>query len=740
MSALATNIHEILRDSFGYESFRPNQEEIISSSLGGRDTVAVLPTGAGKSICYQIPAIAREGLTLVISPLIALMKDQVDALEANGVAATFLNSTLDPAEASRRLSGLAEGRYSLLYAAPERILSGSFLDQLRRWGLASVAVDEAHCVSEWGHDFRPEYRQLGSLREHFPEVPFLALTATATEQVRLDLVSQLRLRDPAVFVASFNRPNLTYTVIPKSKASRQVFEFVTERRTESGIVYAQSRRGAEELATMLSQEGIAARPYHAGLEPEVRAANQDAFLRDEAKVICATVAFGMGIDKPNVRYVIHSDLPKNIESYYQETGRAGRDGLPSDCLLLFSEGDLVRNLRFLDEMSDPQAAEIARRQMEQMVDFARSSQCRRIDLLGYFGEKWPDENCSACDICLNPPETWDATIQGKKFLSCLFRIQQNSGFDLGLNHCVEVLTGANTEKIRKWGHESLSTYGIGKDLPRKQWADIGRQLIQLGHARQSSDQYRTVGITQTGIAFLKGSDSLSLTKSRLVDDGKGAGDVAKAGNIECDEGLFQELRTLRKRLADEREVPPYVVFGDQSLRHMARAYPSGGAEFLRVPGVGRKKLDDFGEAFLGAIESWLESNPPLQFTDPAPAPPPKMKSDNGLSPTAQISLDRFQEGKSVPEIACLRDLKETTIHSHIAASIEKGVFEAEPRDFFSEDEERRISSAAEVSEEGWARLGPIHDALGGDLDYSTLRYAKAFALRSSASKPVVDVS
>jgi ATP-dependent DNA helicase RecQ len=389
------SLHAILRETFGYDSFRPFQEEIIRASLAGRDVVAILPTGAGKSICYQVPALAREGLTLVISPLIALMKDQVDGLVANGVSATFLNSSLDPEEARLRISGLEQGIYKLLYAAPERVMNGGFIDDLKRWGVSGVAVDEAHCVSEWGHDFRPEYRQLARLRDELPGVPFLALTATATRRVQDDLVTQLALREPGIFVASFNRPNLTYSIIPKSKPVRQVFEFVQARPGEAGIVYLQSRKGTEEMAAALAAEGIPALAYHAGLEPRVRSENQEAFLRDRVRIICATVAFGMGIDKPDVRFVIHADLPKNMESYYQETGRAGRDGLPSDCLLLFSKADFVRNLRFLEEMSDAEAAAVARRQMGRMIDYAESPEAGAASCCAISGKSGPETTAAA---------------------------------------------------------------------------------------------------------------------------------------------------------------------------------------------------------------------------------------------------------------------------------------------------------------------------------------------------------
>jgi ATP-dependent DNA helicase RecQ len=582
-----TDLAPLLKQTFGYDTFRPLQREIMDATLAGRDVVAILPTGAGKSLCFQLPALAREGITLVISPLIALMKDQVDALVASGVAATFINSSIQGSEAQRRRSGLDEGFYKLLYVAPERVMLPDFISDLKRWNVAAVAVDEAHCISQWGHDFRPEYRALGQLRDALPGVPFLALTATATEQVREDIIRQLHLHEPEVFLASFNRPNLSYTVLPKAKATSQIYDFVRQRPNEAGIVYVQSRKSAESLAAALAAEGVKAVAYHAGLQPEERAANQEAFIRDEAHVVCATIAFGMGINKPDVRYVIHGDLPKNIEGYYQETGRAGRDSLPSECVLLYSRGDLVRNLKFLDEMTDAEAAEVAARQMRLMADFAEGTECRRVALLDYFGEQWPGDNCGGCDICLQPREIWDATTHVQKLLSCIFRIRQKSGFSTGLNHVVEVLTGANTEKIRKWYHDQLSTYGIGKDVPREEWAALGRQLIRLGHIEASADSFQTLSLSKKGLATLMNRTPVMLTRVPVaVKAGTSAAKVAKAGGIACDEALFEELRALRKRLADERGVPPYVVFGDASLRHMCRQYPQTEQSFLGIPGVG----------------------------------------------------------------------------------------------------------------------------------------------------------
>jgi ATP-dependent DNA helicase RecQ len=632
----AKSLLDPLKQYFGFTSFRPLQEEIICDALAGKDVFAVLPTGGGKSLCFQLPALIRPGLTVVVSPLIALMKDQVDALQAAGVAATFLNSSLAAGESRPLLRGLHNGEYRLLYVAPERLLLSGFLDDLKRWNVNLFAIDEAHCISEWGHDFRPEYRQLAGLRNQFESVPMMALTATATERVREDIVRQLRLRSAACYLASFNRPNLTYRVAAKTGAYAQIVAFTRARLLDSGIVYCQARKTAEDLARKLTADGIPAAPYHAGLSAADRTRNQEAFLRDEVRVVCATIAFGMGINKPNVRFVIHHDLPKNIEGYYQETGRAGRDGLPSECLLLFSPGDRVKYGRFIDEKPDPKEREIARAQLEQIVHYAEAATCRRAHLLNYFGETFtgtqqtpaaiggqsapshplPSEsgasrrpNCSGCDNCLAPRQTFDGTLAAQKLLSCVYRIRQRSGFGVGLLHVVEVLCGADTDKIHKFGHESLSTYGIGTEHNRAEWAAIGRELVRLGFLFQNPDKFNIVELTNAGRDALKTRHQITLTQPVTAPEPR----KQRAGEIACDESLFEALRRLRKQLADERGVPPYIVFSDVSLRQMARYYPGTAVEFSRISGVGEAKLREFSEKFLRAIDAHLQSNPRQTF-------------------------------------------------------------------------------------------------------------------------------
>lgn len=720
------SLPSLLKRHFGYDHFRPLQQEVMEQALSGRDTLAILPTGAGKSLCYQLPALARDGLTLVVSPLIALMKDQVDQLTASGIPATFLNSTLDPQENHHRLTAIRAGEIKLVYLAPERLMSGDFLSIVRTWKVTALAVDEAHCISEWGHDFRPEYRRLRELREALPGVAVIALTATATPRVREDIVTQLSLLDAAVFVASFNRPNLNYLVEPKQDAAARLVQFIKSRGTDSGIVYAQSRKRTEELAATLRNSGIPAICYHAGLEAPERARNQEAFLRDEVRVVCATVAFGMGINKPDVRFVIHADLPKNIEGYYQETGRAGRDGLPADCLLLYSRGDVAKYLRFLDEIPDEEAREHSRKQLDQMADFAESDHCRRIGLLGYFGETWPQENCGACDNCLAPRETWDATIEAQKFLSCILRVKQSGHPPVGIRHLCDILTGSRAEKVIAKNHDKLSTYGIGREHNTNKWAEIARQLARKGLIVIDSGTFPTVTITADGMTLLRERRSVSLTRLMATEKSRSSR-APRAGEIECDMELFEQLRAHRKQLADAAAVPPYVVFSDVALRHMARDYPTTDAAFLGIPGVGERKLADYGQSFIGLITAFLENRERRTFAPLTGFTPSLPKSPKpAVNPTSQVTLELYRAGKSVAEIAKERGLVESTIENHLAAALAQGEI-LDPRSFYTESEEQEIRAALEgYTEES---LKPVFEHLGGRISYGKLRLFRAFQAR-----------
>ncbi len=618
-----------------------------------------------------------------------------------------------------RLRGLYNGEYRLLYVAPERLMLETFLEKVTAWNVSQLAIDEAHCISEWGHDFRPEYRELKKLRAHLPGVPTMALTATATERVRADILKQLQLSDPRCYVASFDRPNLTYRVVPKSAPYEQLRTFLEARPHESGIVYCASRKTADSLAAKLNADGIPAKPYHAGLDAGERSRHQEMFLRDDVRVITATIAFGMGINKPNVRFVVHHDLPKNIESYYQETGRAGRDSLPSECVLLFSASDVVKQTRFIDEKSESEAR-IAREQLRQMVHYAEARECRRTTLLRYFGEERPNESCGGCDNCLTPRETFDGTIAAQKFLSCVHRIHEKSGFGFGLNHIVEVLTGAKTEAVRQRGHDQLSTYGIGGELKREAWQAIGRELLRLGLVEMASGKFATLQLTDDGRAALRDRTSITLTKPTDV----ATKTTTRAGEIPCDEALFDRLRSVRRTLADERNVPAYVIFSDVALREMARTYPTTRAEFRRIPGVGEQKLKDFAEPFLGAITEYLASNPRKTFAEPAA---PAVSRRLALNDSESETLRRFQAGASIDEIARARGFVRSTIATHLTLAIESGATLERER-FFSPAQQEEIGAALRAS--GPRNLVGVRDALGGRYTIDDLRIFRAFAART----------
>ena len=724
-AAAQVNLLTPLKEIWGYPAFRPHQEEIIRASLAGQDVVALLPTGGGKSLCFQLPALVRPGLTVVISPLIALMKDQVDQLHANGVAATFLNSSLADEERKARWRALNAREYKLLYLSPERLFAGDggILEALRRWGVACIAVDEAHCISEWGHDFRPEYRQLATLRDRLPDVPFLALTATATERVRADMVRALHLHDPFVAVASFNRPNLTYRVAPRRQAYRQVLDVVRARPKDSGIVYCFSRAATERLANQLVEDGVAAAAYHAGLDKLDRERNQERFLRDEVRVICATIAFGMGINKPNVRFVIHHDLPKNLEGYYQETGRAGRDGLPAECVLLWSAADVVKQTEFIKEKPSEDERRIATTQLQQMAQFAEIRGCRRCALLEYFAEEYPDSQCGACDNCLDPRGTYDGTLQAQKFLSCVYRIQQKGNFGVGLTHVVAVLTGGETDKIRQWEHHTLSTYGIGKDQPREVWSAVGRELVRLGLLRQNPDRFNILELTDAGRAALKDRTTIQLTKPMEAPAGPA---VARAGEIECDMVLFERLRTLRKRLADERAVPAYVIFGDTSLRLMARQYPTDLEAFGRITGVGERKRADFGADFLKEITGHIGTYGRQTFAAlPAAAAETPVRSapktrGELLTGTVLESLRQFRSGSTPERIAQDRGFTVGTIVGHLCTAWEAGEkFELER--CLSPQDAAAIAKAVEACGGSGGGLRTVFEHLGGRVDYGRIK-------------------
>jgi ATP-dependent DNA helicase RecQ len=601
-----------LKQRFGFDSFRPGQQEIVRDILLDRDVLAIMPTGGGKSLCFQLPALLRPGVCIVVSPLIALMQDQVRLLQDNGIEATFINSSLERAEASRRLGRLARGELKLVYVAPERALQAEFeTDVLPRLqathGISALVVDEAHCVSDWGHDFRPEYRQLHRLRTRFPEVPIAAFTATATERVRQDIVQQLALRKPSIHVASFNRPNLLYAVRTKTRTTYEEVLDLARREGGAGIIYCLSRKRVDEVAERLQADGIRALPYHAGLESNTRRDNQEAFIRDDAQVIVATIAFGMGINKPDVRWVVHYDLPKSLEGYYQESGRAGRDGERARCILYFGAGD-IRTAEFIIEQKiDPVTLEpladeqrIARQQLRQVLNYAESGECRRVVQLRHFGEVFPGK-CGACDNCLEPRATVDRTHEAKQFLSCIARLAQR-GERYGIAYVIEILRGAETQRIISRDHSSLSVYGIGKQLGLPEWRDLARALLHQGLMKQSQDGYAVLSLNEASWKVLRGEQAVQVSESVKAGKArKGGPRPAAVVTGSGDEDLFQALRALRKRLADEAGMPPYIVFNDASLREMAQRQPKTLPEFANIPGVGQAKLARYGGQFVELI-------------------------------------------------------------------------------------------------------------------------------------------
>lgn len=597
--AFMHSIDDTLRQVFGLHGFRPFQREIIEHLIEGGDAFVLMPTGGGKSLCYQLPALHRSGMAMVVSPLISLMKDQVDALLANGVRAAMYNSTLQENEARDVLRRLHGGELDLLYVAPERMMRPAFINSLQAMDIALVAIDEAHCVSQWGHDFRPEYAALGELRQHFPMVPFIALTATADPQTRADVLQVLGLRQARQFATSFDRPNIRYTVLEKHRPQSQLRRFLARRQNESGIVYALSRRRVEELAAYLRDQGYSAAAYHAGLNRETRKEVQERFIRDDLLIVVATVAFGMGIDKPNVRFVVHYDLPRHLEGYYQETGRAGRDGLSSEALLLFGLQDVATARAQLESKLGEDQRRIDTHKLNSMVGFAESLTCRRRVLLGYLGEQL-DRDCGNCDVCLDPPETFDASTAARKVLSCVYRVRQR----FGIKHVVDVLRGADTDRIRKFGHDRLSTWGIGLEHSHAEWTSFVRQLIHQGFLLQDIADFSVLKLTPKALSLLRGEEEIELAKPRMRE--KTVKKKVKRVPVDLSEAdlrLFETLREIRMQMARDQGVPPYVIFGDASLLEMCRERPSNEEEFLEITGVGRVKLERHGATFLEAIAS-----------------------------------------------------------------------------------------------------------------------------------------
>lgn len=773
------DLRPTLKQYFGYDTFRPGQAEIITQVLKGKDVFALMPTGGGKSLCYQLPALLMPGVTLVISPLIALMQDQVVSLQNNGIGATFLNSSLSQREQRHREQALVRGDYKLLYLAPERFSQEGFwplIEQIQQQqGIPRMVVDEAHCISEWGHDFRPEYRQLRMVRERLADIPVTALTATATDRVRSDIVHQLALQDPFTFVASFDRPNLYYAVYPKSKrldADVQLIQLIKSLESGAAIVYCQSRAEVERVAERLCLYQIQALPYHAGLAAEQRQDHQDRFIRDQVQVMVATIAFGMGINKPDVRLVIHYDLPRNIEGYYQESGRAGRDGLSASCILFFSRADRGKIEYLIEQKSDPQEQRIARQQLRQMLDYAETHLCRRRIILGYFSETPDQENCGNCDNCCQPVQLEDRTIEAQKFLSCVYRCQQR----FGMKHIIDVLRGSKNQRIQQLGHDRLSTYGIGHDLTARAWQHLGRSLLQQGFLNESQDGYPVLSISDQGWQVLKRQVTVEVPQleSKAVEsktpeptsDPTSAAPTAQNAD-QADPNLVQHLRQLRRQLADTQSVPPYVVFPDRTLLEMAQVQPTTLDQMQQIHGVGSRKLAQYGQTFLDAIQQYhlttraadqpddlpddLENAESSDSTEDASPPPldqthrsevsnvsdlstpsldrhaPELNAPEAslrtINPTQAKTLSLYQQGLSVDAIAKQRQLSRGTIISHLAQLLAEGA-PLDLDELVSPARQRQIFRSF-YDLHSYASLSAVRELLGEEFSYEEIRLVRA---------------
>jgi len=595
----------LLKKYFGYDNFRPLQEEIINHVLARGDCFVLMPTGGGKSLCYQLPALKMEGIALVISPLIALMKDQVDALRTCGVSAEFINSTLPPKKINEICERIKDNQVKILYVAPERFALIKFQEFLKTLRVNLIAVDEAHCISEWGHDFRPDYRHLSLLKSLFPKVPLIALTATATQKAREDIIRQLRLENAGVFISSFNRANLHMRVIEKREAFVKLLRLLEAYRNEPVIIYCFSRRETEEIAEKLRTRRFNARAYHAGLNAGERSETQELFIRDEINIIVATIAFGMGIDKPDVRLVVHYTYPKTLEGYYQEIGRAGRDNLPSECVLFYTYADTRKHEFFINQIEDDLLRQKATQKLRHVMNYAESNACRKKYLLNYFGEQFPEENCQSCDICaptfktVKPATSFDATIIAKKILSTIARIKNR----FGKNYVADILSGSKNKKILANGHNRLSVYGIGRDFSQTEILKIIDHLIKIGHISKLEGLYPTLALTKSGITFMQGSEKLIMPALETKEKPQKEIPISNV-QAEYDKELFGKLRALRKQIADKMEVPPFVIFGNAALQDMARRRPRDEEEFLKVNGVGTIKLKQFGKQFLQAINNF----------------------------------------------------------------------------------------------------------------------------------------
>lgn len=713
------DIQKTLQHHFGYKEFRLNQEEIIKTVLRGKDTVVLMPTGGGKSICYQLPALLQEGVTIVVSPLIALMKDQVDALRLNGVSAAYLNSTLTSSEQQQVIDQLKRNQLKLLYLAPERLLGeGNFLFLLKGVKISLFAIDEAHCISQWGHDFRPEYLVLGELKKKFPGIPLIALTATADELTKKDIIERLALTDYTLFENSFNRANIHYFIRSKTDYFQQLIGYLKEHKEDSGIIYCLSRLSTEKLASDLSDEGFEAVAYHAGLEKKIREERQDKFLKDEIKIIVATIAFGMGINKSNVRYVIHADLPKNIEGYYQETGRAGRDGVKSDAILFYGAGDLFKLKNFARVENNPEQTRIMLEKLDQMAALCETRKCRRQFLLNYFGEEAPDR-CDSCDVCLSEYEKVDATVEAQKLLSAVIRLQER----FGMNYVIDLLRGSRAVKEE---HQSLKTYGVGKDISKEQWKQYVKDLIHFGYLDMADGEFPILKLNESSWRVLKGEENVELTRFRKEKEEL----VEKiAAPVSPHPELLQLLKDLRYQLARVENVPAYLVFADSTLIELASYLPFTLTDLSKISGFGNLKVGKYGAEFLQVIRSYCKKENLASQMHAKDArykrKPAHEKSSAKIttrspernSDTKRLSLEMLLQGKEVAEIAAARQLAISTIDGHLTYFVGNGEL-----DIYKLLPKHKVETIInELKQSDGTSMIPVKEKLGDDYSYGEIR-------------------
>ncbi|WP_374948441.1 DNA helicase RecQ [Mucilaginibacter sp.] len=698
---------QALQKYFGYSKFRHTQEAIIQHILDKQDVMVLMPTGGGKSLCYQLPAVLLDGLTIVISPLIALMKDQVDSLNLNGIPAAFLNSSQNPDEQKDIALQLKNNQLRLLYIAPERLFGKDdrLMTFLRALKIVQIAIDEAHCISQWGHDFRPEYLMLAGLKNQFPNVPVIALTATADKLTQKDILEKLNLHQPAVFISSFNRENIAYRVQPKKKSFDQLLTFLRERKDDSGIIYCLSRKSTEALAGDLKAEGYAAEAYHAGLTSDVKARNQEAFLKDHVKIMVATIAFGMGINKSNVRYVVHIDLPKNIEGYYQETGRAGRDGLPSDALLLYSPGDAIKLKSFAMVENNAEQSAIMLKKLDDMVNYCQLHACRRQYLMQYFDEPFPD-NCGSCDFCLSEFTKFDGTLIAQKVLSAVARLKER----FGANYIIDFLRGSRSGKI--WAdHKQLKTYGAGADISKADWQRYLRELLAMGYLKISEDGYSALQLTSTSDSVLKGDARIELIASQIIED-------AQATELAYDAGLMALLRKQLHEIAATENLPAYIILSEATLLEIATYLPQKMEELRLISGFGDVKLARYGREFLATINNYSEQyGLTSKIEQKAKKSVRKNKRPARVSDTFNATYTLYKEGKTVAQIAQERGLSPTTIEGHLSTFVENGTLDVSA--FVTEDKIPAIKDAVESY--GTERLAPLKEILGENYSYAEIK-------------------